>query len=36
MKYNYEEKTTKFGEFKVAKFKNGGGATREGKMIASL
>jgi len=36
MKYSYEDKFMRLGDFNVVKFKNGGAATKEGKMLVSL
>jgi hypothetical protein len=36
MKYTYEEKTEKIGDFKITKFKNGVNATKEGTLRLSL
>jgi hypothetical protein len=36
MKYDYESSTEKLGEFKVARFRSGADATKEGVMLLSL
>jgi len=36
MRYAYDEKMEKLGEFRVTKFKNGGETTKEGVLLLSL